>query len=117
MTFRNFLLFALLFVGVSCAQNKPKVTLSPARVLHHGHVDMRGAGFTPKRNVLSHLRRPDGTEFPILTMLTDDHGEFSHDIDTLLLTPGVHEVWVVDDATKASSDVVRFEVVIEQTKP
>ena len=67
----------------------------------------------PGRDVLSHLRRPDGTEFPILAMLADDHGEFADEIDTLLLSPGVHEVSLVDDATKTSADIVRFEVIVE----
>ena len=75
---------------------------------------MRGTGFTPKTNVTSHLRRPDGTEFPVLPMLTDDHGELMHDIDTLILTPGIHEIWVVDDRSKASSNVATFEVTLGQ---
>src|SRR5438552_14602091 len=103
MNSRNAFLLALfvslLFATASCAkQIAPHVTLSPLTVVHHGHVDMKGAGFTPKHNVSSHLKRPDGTEFPVLPILTDDRGEFTHDIDTLLLQPGTHEVWVDDDA-------------------
>jgi hypothetical protein len=103
----------LLFITASCSRNNPKVALSPQKVQHHGHVDMKGTGFTPSHSVSSHLRRPDGTEFPVLPILTDDRGEFTHDIDTLLLAPGIHEVWVVDDATNTSSEIARFEVVLE----
>ena len=78
---------------------------------------MKGTGFTPKQNVSSHLRRPDGTEFPVLPMLTDDRGELTHDIDTLLLSPGVHEVWVVDDTAKTSSNTARFEVTLDAPSP
>ena len=46
-------------------------------------------------------------------MMTNDRGEFSHDIDTLLLAPGTHEVWVIDERSKASSNIVRFEVTLE----
>src|SRR6266487_5288071 len=107
--------FLLAFsLTTSFAQTKPEVTISPAKVQHSGHVDLRGTGFTPKANVYSHLRRPDGTEFPVLPMLTDDRGEFSHDIDTLILTPGVHEIWVVEDRSKVSSSVARFEVTLDQ---
>jgi len=105
---------SLALVIVSCAQSKPTVTLSPARVFHHGHVEMRGTGFTKNANVYSHLRRPDGTEFPVLPMMTDSHGELTHDIDTLLLSPGVHEVWVEDSNAKATSNIARFEVTTEQ---
>src|SRR5438309_793823 len=102
-----------LFLSACFAQTKPKVTVSPLKVLHTGHVEMRGTGFTPRADVHSHLRRPDGTEFPVLPMLTDDRGELTHDIDTLLLTPGIHEVWVVDDHSKTSSNVARFEVTLD----
>ena len=99
----------------STPQTKPKVTVSPARVQHSGHVGMQGTGFTPNKNVSSHLRRPDGTEFPVLPMLTDDRGQFKHDIDTLLLSPGTNEVWVMDDASQTPSNAARFEVTLEQT--
>ena len=101
-------------LAAACAQAKPKVTVSPEKVLHTGHVVMRGTGFTPKVNVTSHLRRPDGTEFPVLPMLTDDRGQVMHDIDTLILTPGIHEIWVVEDRSKVSSNVARFEVTLDQ---
>jgi len=111
-----FLLFVCLVIGtVSCAhQTKPTVTLSPTRVFHSGHVEMRGTGFTKDTNIYSHLRRPDGTEFPVLPMRTNDRGEFVHDIDTLLLAPGVHEVWVEEEQSKQTSDIVHFEVTSEQ---
>jgi hypothetical protein len=76
-------------------------------------VEVRGTGFTPKRNISSHLKRPDGTEFPVLLLLTDDRGEFFHNIDTLLLRRGVYELWVVDDTSRAVSNRVRFEVTLE----
>src|SRR5205809_4245960 len=107
--------FLLAFsLTTTLAQTNPKVTISPAKVQHSGHVDLRGTGFTPKANVVSHLRRPDGTEFPVLPMMTNDRGEFTHDIDTLILSAGTHEVWVVDESSKTSSNVARFEVTVEQ---
>jgi hypothetical protein len=104
------LLVSLFCMTISCAQKKPTVTLNPTRVLHSGTVQMEGSGFSPNSNVFSHLRRPDGTQFPVLPMRANEKGEFHHEIDTLLLSPGVHEVWVEDDKTKTTSDVVRFEV-------
>jgi hypothetical protein len=78
--------------------------------MRSGVIAMKGTGFTPKSTALSHLKRPDGTEFPVLPMLTNEQGEFTHDIDTLLLSPGTHEVWVQDDKSKSTSEIVRFEV-------
>jgi hypothetical protein len=45
-------------------------------------------------------------------MLTDDQGRITHEIDTLLLQPGVHELWIVD-STGVSSNTARFEVTLE----
>jgi hypothetical protein len=98
--------------SVAFGQKKPEVTVTPAKVLHHGHVDLKGTGFTPKSNVLSHLRKPDGTEFPVLTMYTNDKGEFVHDIDTVVFQPGVHEIWVEDVKGKTTSNIARFEVTM-----
>src|SRR2546428_8324286 len=110
------LLFCLLSVWlfVACSRVNPKVTLSSERIIHHGHVEMKGTGFTPNANVYSHLRRPDGTEYPVLPMRTNDRGEFIHDIDSLLLSPGIYEVWVEDEKSKTTSNVARFEVTSEQ---
>jgi hypothetical protein len=94
-------------------QAKPHITVSPTKVLHRNHVDLRGSGFTPNSNVSSHLRRSDGTEFPVLPMQTDEKGEIYHDIDTLILEPGIHQVWIIDDRSKVSSNVAQFEVVLD----
>jgi hypothetical protein len=110
-TFKFFLL--LLFLAPLFAQTKPQITVSPTKVQHRNHVDLRGSGFTPNSNVNSHLRRSDGTEFPVLPMLTNDRGEIYHDIDTLILEPGVHEVWIIDEHSKVSSNIARFEVTLE----
>lgn len=101
------------FLGtVLFAQTAPKITVSPAKVLHLTHVEMRGTGFSPKSDVLSHLRRPDGTEFRILQMYTNDKGEIEHDIDTVVMTPGVYELWVEDVKTNKTSNVARFELTM-----
>jgi hypothetical protein len=105
---------SLLFVTGSCAQTKPAVTITPNRMFRGGVVEMKGTGFTKNATVLSHLRRPDGTEFPVLPMRTDARGEFAHEIETLLLSPGVHEVWVEDSGSKTTSELVKFEVTVEQ---
>ena len=116
--FYPLLSLALAFMLVACAQGAaPKVTLSTDTVVHKGWVGVRGEGFTAKADIRSHLKRPDGSEFPVLPMLTDDEGRFTHEIDTLLLAPGIHELWVIDTATGVSSNVAKFEVTLEQPRP
>jgi hypothetical protein len=92
----------------------PSVTLSMDRAPAKAWVEVRGTGFTPNANVTSHLLQPDGREFPYLPILTDANGEFAHEVDTLLLLVGTHELWVEDDRTGVSSNVARFEVTREQ---
>jgi hypothetical protein len=95
--------------AASDPQIKPTVTLSRERIPQNGWLKMFGKGFTPKSNVQSHLRRPDGSEFREVSILTDANGEFEHDIDTLLLLRGVHDVWAVDSATGVTSNVAHFD--------
>jgi len=121
MNTRNAFLFVslatLCVVGAACAQKTetvPKISISPTRVPANGWVHVEGVGFTPNHNISSHLRRPDGTEYPVLPILTNNRGEFKHDIDTLLMAVGTHELWVVDDATKVSSNVAQFEATRDQ---
>ena len=99
-----------ILAGASSAAVTPKVTLSTTHVATPNHVIVQGTGFTPRANISSHLVRPDGAEYPVLPLLTDAKGEFKHDIDTLVLTLGVHELWVIDDTSKVTSNKVKFEV-------
>jgi hypothetical protein len=111
------LLLSLSCFAASCDSEQPggpTVTVSPDRAPSQTYIDVRGRGFTPNANVMSHLREPDGREFPVLPILTDAEGEFTHEIDTLLLAPGTHELWVVDDASNVSSNIARFEVTKDQ---
>jgi hypothetical protein len=110
-------LLSLFFIFSACANTtapKPKITLSGERIPASGDVHLSGEGFTPKSDAYSHLKRPDGTEFPTITMLTDDKGQFTHLIETWLLQVGVHEVWVIDQKTGVSSNVAKFEVTLDQ---
>jgi hypothetical protein len=107
---------AIAAVATSCAQANPQITLSSEQIPRHGHVEVRGAGFTARQNVSSHLRRSDGSEFPVLPILTDERGEFSHTIDTMVLELGSHELWVVDDRSGRTSNHARFEVTLDYPK-
>ncbi len=92
---------------------QPTVTLSRERVPASGWTIMTGKGFTPKQAVQSHLRRPDGTEFREVTIFTDEKGGFEHDIDSLLLLKGEHDVWAIDTTTGQSSNVAHFTTTNE----
>ena len=104
-------ILAVALLATACTQTAtmPKITLSSESVARQGHVEMKGSGFSPKASIISHLRRPNGTDASPLRILTDSKGEFTHNVEALTLLEGTHELWVVD-STGASSNVVRFEV-------
>jgi hypothetical protein len=93
-------------------QAKPTISVTPLKVMHLHHVTMKGTGFSPKSNVNSHLQRPDGTEFRILEMYTNERGEIEHDIDTVVMQPGVYQLWVDDLKAKTTSNIARFELTM-----
>lgn len=92
------------------APSKPAIVISATRIPVKSFMDVKGSGFTPKSDLHSHLKKPDGSEYPVIIMLSDDKGEFTHVVDTLLLMIGTHELWVEDTKTGVSSNVASFEV-------
>ena len=104
------LLVSLLFFALLYGQKKPEVSVSPSRVKAGDPVMLTGTGFTPSRSVMSHLRRPDGSEYNPLRFRTNERGEFSHKIDSVMLDLGTFEVWAEDEASKVLSNRTQFRV-------
>jgi len=93
------------------AKAAPTIVISTNRIPVKSFFDVKGSGFTAKSDLYSHLKKPNGSEYPVIQMLSDSKGEFTHEIDTLLLMIGTHELWVVDAKTGVSSNVAKFEVI------
>lgn len=88
----------------------PQVAITPTRVKSGDSVYVAATGFTPNRTAMSHLVRPDGTEYNPLRFRTNDRGEFFHRIDTTMLDHGTFEVWVEDEASNVNSNRAQFTV-------
>lgn len=95
---------------VTAAQAKPEIRISSDRVKASDNVYVQGTGFSPNRMAVSHLLRPDGSEYNVLRLRIDARGEFSHKIDTTMLDLGTFTVWVEDEPSKTVSNRVRFTV-------
>lgn len=104
------ILAALFLLWIVDAQSKPEIHVSPDHVKSGDSLLLMGSGFTPNRTALSHLLRPNGSEYHPLRLKTDQHGQFYHRIDTVMLDVGTFEVWVEDEAAKMVSARVRFTV-------
>src|SRR6266481_2623716 len=104
------LFVSLLLAAIVDAQKKPEIGVSPARVQSGDPVLLTGTGFTPNRSVMSHLRRPNGSEYNPLRFRTNERGEFVHKIDTVMLDLGTFESWVEDEGSKQISNRVQFSV-------
>jgi hypothetical protein len=100
----------LLLVAIGFAQRKPEVRISPVRVKPPEPVLLTGTGFTPNGSALSHLLRPNGSEYNPLRFRINDKGEFVHKIDTVMLDHGTFEVWAEDEASQALSNRMQFTV-------
>jgi hypothetical protein len=103
-------LSALLLLAAMHAQTRPEIRVAPARVKTGEQVMLTGMGFTANRSAMSHLLKPDGTEYNPLRFRVNERGEISHKIDTTMLDAGTFESWVEDEATKVVSNRVRFSV-------
>lgn len=110
LSFFRVLLLSATLTLIAAAQAKPSIKVAPTRVKNSEIVMLTGTGFTPNRFAMSHLRRPDESEYNPLRFRIDERGEFSHKIDTTMLDPGTFEVWVEDETTKVLTERVRFTV-------
>lgn len=68
------------------------------------------SGFTKNGSLTSHLKRPDGTEFPTETYPTDSEGKANHAINSAGFSAGAYEHWAVDDLTGKTSNIVSFAI-------
>jgi hypothetical protein len=80
------------------------------RVKSGDQVMLTGTGFTANRSAMSHLLRPDDTEYNPLRLRINERGELSHKIDTVMLGLGTFETWVEDEASRAVSNRTEFTV-------
>ena len=92
------------------AQAKPHLEVSATSVKSGGLVYVTGTGFAPNGTVMSHLIRPDGSEYNPLRLRTNERGEFFHRIDTTMLDVGTFDLWAEDEASKAVSNRIHFTV-------
>lgn len=100
----------LLIAALLYGQTKPQITVSPTRVKSGEVVLLTGTGFTPNRFVMSHLQRPDGSEYNPLRFRINERGEFVHKIDTVMLDIGTFEVWAEDETSKVVTSRIKFTV-------
>jgi hypothetical protein len=91
-------------------QNKPTISLSAPKAKTGESIFATGTGFTPDRSAMSHLLKPDTSEYNPLRIRTNARGEFVHRIDTTMLDVGVFELWAEDEGSKALSNRVKFTV-------
>jgi hypothetical protein len=91
-------------------KNQPHISISPDHAKSGDPVYLMGAGCTPTSTIMSHLLRPDETEYNPLRLLTDARGEFTRKIDTTMLQTGTFESWIEDETSKAVSNHARFTV-------
>jgi len=96
--------------SLAWAQQKLVIKADRSRLKTAEILYVTGSGFTPNSAVVSHLIRPDKTEYNPLRLRANVTGEFVHKIDTVMLDTGTFEMWVEDEATKTASNRIQFTV-------
>jgi hypothetical protein len=100
----------LLLAPGAFAEAEPRLTLSTYQI-HAGEVmTLRASGFAPNVKVVSHLYRPDGSEYPVMTFTTDVRGEVTHAITIVPIAFGTYEVRFVEEVTTVAAST-RFVMV------
>jgi hypothetical protein len=92
------------------AQQKLSIKADHSQVRSGEILYVNGSGFTPGRAVISHLIRPDKTEYNPLRLRANAAGEVVHKVDTVMLDIGTFEMWMEDEASKATSNRIQFTV-------
>lgn len=100
----------LLLCVVLMAQQKPTIKSTVSKLKSGEILYVTGTGFTPDRAVVSHMLRPDKSEYNPLRLRANANGELVHKIDTVMLDIGTFEVWVEDEASKTTSNRIQFSV-------
>jgi hypothetical protein len=70
-----------------------------------------GTGFTAGFGAISHMRRPNGLEFPAKRMPVGPDGTFEDVVWTGEFVPGTYTLWAVDDYSKVASPPATLVVV------
>jgi len=91
-------------------QQKPAIRASVSSIKSGEVFYVTGTGFTPDRAAISHLLRPDKTEYNPLRLRANTGGEIVHKIDTVMLDLGTFEVWIEDEASRTTSNRIQFTV-------
>jgi len=92
------------------AQQKLSINADHSKVRSGEILYVNGSGFTPGRAVISHLIRPDKTEYNPLRLRANAAGEVVHKVDTVMLDIGTFEMWMEDEDSKATSNRIQFTV-------
>jgi len=74
-----------------------------------------GTGFTPNSTVTSHLKKPNGIEFPTLQLNTDSAGNYTKDINSSSFALGTYRHWAIDNTTSQWSNTASFKVTTGAT--
>jgi hypothetical protein len=110
---RNLVLLLSLSLGAaSYAEAAPRLTLSALQIHPGDSVSVKASGFTPDGSVLSHLVRPDRSEYPEMTFIADPRGEFSHVINIIPYMTGTYELQMVDVTSKAVTSTRFFMLAV-----
>ena len=109
-------LLTFLLATASPVAAAPTLTLAAYQVTPGTQIVVRAAGFTPGGIVISHLTRPDGSEYPTMTFEADRGGAFTHTITIVPTMIGTYELRMTDRESRGEAST-RFMMAAVGSAP
>jgi hypothetical protein len=112
----RYLMSLSVLLAAAHAGAAPRLALGAYQVKPGDSIVIHATGFTPKSIVVSHLTRPDGTEYPSMSFQADARGEFSH---TIVIVPPLTGTYVLQmsEASSKAGATTRFMMTAVGTPP
>jgi hypothetical protein len=85
----------------------PLISSSPPSGPRGTTFTITATGFTPNGTIIEHIRKPDGTEYPVNTYTADANGNRTQNWTSSSTSPlGTYTIWWIDQASGRQSNSV-----------
>ena len=85
----------------------PQISSSPPSGPRGTTFTINGTGFTPNGTIAEHIRKPDGTEYPVNNYTADANGNKTVNWTSTSSSPlGTYTIWWINQATGQQSNSV-----------
>lgn len=88
----------------------PKIAVKPKSGVPGTPFTVKWTGFSDNGTLISHLQKPDGSEYPTKNFTVDSRGKAEFVIDSNSFTSGQYNLWAEDTCTGKRTKTVSFTI-------